>query len=342
MVHQVIKYLDQCIENRKIPGYALAVVDSDQTILEAYNGVNGEQDHTPINIHTVFDLASLTKVTATLPVILKLIEQEKIQLDDSINNYFSFHFSREISVKELLQHSSGLQAFYPFHHMSNFSKDAIIQKIIELESRTETSNEITYSDLNFILLGLLAENITGKPLDVLADKIIFEPLEMNHTCFNPSLNLSFAATEWDSSSEQYIQGKVHDENARHMDGVAGHAGLFSTLTDMKKYAQAWLKQNDDDFLAETTRQFSIETKFVSSNQARGLGWQFNKGVQIAGEQFSDWSFGHTGFTGTSIWFDDSRKKAVILLTNRVHYGRENSIASLRKEVHNLVFDSLSN
>ncbi|WP_035513059.1 serine hydrolase domain-containing protein [Halalkalibacillus halophilus] len=336
---RVERILEEAVENGRLPGFAVAVVSSDQIYFEKYSGILHQNSLESVTDDSLFDLASLTKVVATLPAILKLVGEGQVVLTDLVKDYLPDFESEEITVKDLLQHRSGLPAHIPFHEEKITARHQVIEKINEQVDQMEGERKVIYSDLNFILLKFLAEEVSGEDFEAYVSREIFQTLQMHTAMFNP-LEKGFAegeiaATEQKLEGSSFIRGEVHDENARSFEGVSGHAGLFSRLSDLIVYAQAWLRR-EAAFSSEELLQQTM-TDVVHGKQTRGLGWQFNRGIEIMGRNFSAESFGHTGFTGTSIWFDESLRFAVVLLTNRVHFGRSNDISGLRKELHDEIY-----
>jgi CubicO group peptidase (beta-lactamase class C family) len=245
----------------------------------------------------------------------------------------------------LLTHSSGLPAhkeyFLTLHSKREFIA-ALCRETLEYAPGTKT----VYSDLGFILLGEILERATGKPLDQLAHEQIFAPLAIADTMFNPAKNLlsRIAPTENDTVlRKRLLQGEVHDENAFAMGGVAGHAGLFTTASNLAAFCQMLLNGGIYGHHRLLTRatisQFTVPQALAGN--ARTLGWMAPTPNSSSGRYFSPRSFGHLGFTGTSIWIDPDRQLFVILLTNRVYPVRENDkIAAVRPAVHDAVIESL--
>ncbi len=290
---------------------------------------------------TIFDLASLTKVTATLPAIMQIQEKGLLDLDDPVYHYLP-QFEKnhhELTIKHLLTHTSGFQPEIKFY-LLNASKQQAIDIISEIRDRKPVENEVIYSDLNYILLGRIVERIVNMPLDSYTSKNIYNPLGMQNTYFNPPdyEKNRIAATEYMDSIQDYQWGKVHDENTFHFGGVSGHAGLFSTAEDLSIYARMLLCggiHDEKKILFDRSIELSTKSFTKNLNLNRGLGWQLYEPSSFSGQFLQD-GFGHTGFTGTSIWLSKKQDLAVIFLTNRVYFGRGTSIHRLRKIVHNLI------
>lgn len=331
--------LTAAIDDRVTPGAALALVCADgQTQLltagqRRYGGPAVDAD-------TRYDLASLTKVVATLPSLLKLGSVGELSLDDPVGRFFStagwFQTPSlaDVPLRALLSHSSGLPAWRPLFAQTNDRRTALAAV---LNSSLEHPGEVVYSDLGFMLLGAVVERVAHQRLDVFAREQVFEPLGMHQTSFGPLGDVPVAATEDDGWRDRLLEGEVHDENATVWEGVSGHAGLFGTAGDMALYALAWLRS--DRRLAEVALlQACGQEAAVSTDGTarRGLGWLLPGPDTFAGPGAG--GFGHTGFTGTSIWIEPERETAVVLLTNRVHprRGSPAAIHRLRVSVHQTI------
>lgn len=338
---KVSKFLNKQVEEKCIPGVVVGVTTAEKTIYKEAFGYGHYLKNIPMTNETIFDLASLTKVIATLPSILQQLEKGKLDLDDSISIYFPQFWKnhREITIKHLLTHTSGFQPEIKFY-LNNISRNDTVDFISQIEDKRNTGEQVIYSDLNFMLLGSLVETLTGISLAEYTNKFIYEPLEMQNTYFNPSkdkLN-QIAATEFNETLQEHQWGEVHDENAFHFGGISGHAGLFSNVEDLAKFARMILNggmHKGSSILSSQSIELSTKSFTNKLNLNRGLGWQLADTPTFSG-QFLHEGYGHTGFTGTSIWFSKDRQFSIILLTNRVHFGRETDISRLRRIVHNLI------
>lgn len=344
-MEKVIELLQKEIDQKHIPGAVLQINHKGKTVVEEALGwrIDFEDEREPMQLDTVFDLASLTKVIATTPVILKLIDKGELTLSDTVAHFipeFAENNKSEITIQNLLTHTSGLISHRRFYK-ENLTKDEIHKEIYKESLDYPTNSKVVYSDLGLILLSIITEIIAETPFEEFVNREIFSPLEMNETSYLPSFpNERYAATEFSEKLNTYKIGTVHDENTDALGGISGHAGLFSTVSDLNKFAL--MIENDGilngkRILSSNATQLSKQNFTASLNEARGLGWQIKgKGPVSCGDYFSRHSYGHTGFTGTSIWFDPEIDLNVILLTNRVHYGREPHILRLRPRVHNLI------
>ncbi|SHG46698.1 serine hydrolase domain-containing protein [Ornithinibacillus halophilus] len=344
MREKVLDLLHKEIEAEHIPGAVLTVSYQGETVLEEVVGYKTIfPEKTPMNVDTVFDLASLTKVVATLPSMLKLIEEGEIRLDDPVAHFlpeFEKQGKEQITLRHLLTHTSGLPA-HKQYYKENMSTEEILTSIYQQELEYKTDSQVVYSDLGLITLYKVIETVTSQQYSDFLEQQFFKPLEMHETGFNPSYDDErYAATEFDEKTNSYKLGIVHDDNTESMGGISGHAGLFSTLHDLQNYAS--MIENNGVYkgrriLSEATLELSRRNYTAFDKEHRGLGWILKSPTHSScGDLFSDLSYGHTGFTGTSIWFDPTIDLNVILLTNRVHFGRHPHILRLRPRLHNII------
>jgi len=249
-----------------------------------------------------------------------------------------------VTVANLLTHSSGLEGWAPLYKEVR-GKDQFLQKVVAMDLAYPPGTKSVYSDLGFFLLGEVLERVAGEPLDAFVTRRVFEPLGMKSTMFCPSRDLvsCIPPTERDAWRGRVVQGEVHDENAFALGGVAPHAGLFSTAGDLARFAQMLLDGGVYDHRRIVSRatvdRFTRPAGVPES--ARAYGWDTPHATSSAGDMLSPRAFGHTGFTGTSMWIDPERKLFVILLTNRVHPTRENdTIRQVRRDVADAVVSGL--
>lgn len=300
-------------------------------------------------LDTLFDLASLTKVMATLPSVLRLLEQGAFRLDDPLSLFFpDFNDAgrEEIRIRHLLTHTAGFPPGSPLLREPAASREERIARIATVELEEKPGNRVIYSDLGFILLGELVAKVSGQPLDQFVREQIHQPLGLTHAGYLPTgeAACTAAATEYRDYLGRHQCGEVHDENATALGGIAGHAGLFATAAEVAAYGQLWLDGGagvlSSATVAAATRD---QTPGVTGSDHRGFGWivtQPDSAWMSCGDLFSPGSFGHTGFTGTSLWMDPHRQLVVALLTNRVHFGRLDHIIRLRPRFHNAVAAAL--
>jgi serine-type D-Ala-D-Ala carboxypeptidase len=284
---------------------------------------------------TIFDLASLTKVVATTTAIMVLYDEGRVQLDAPVSAYlpeFSGGYKDSVTIRLLLEHRSGLPAdrdLWRLAHSPEEAKQIVLATPLEYKPGTG----MIYSDLGAITLGMVVERVTGQGLDTFLQERVFGPLGMRNTFFRPadSVKAYVAPTEVTPPRGYPLQGEVHDENAYVLGGVAGHAGLFSTAADLSIFAQMILnggEYNGVRIVADST--VKLFTARAAGN--RGLGWAMADGQWGSGRFLSDDSFGHVGYTGTSLWIDPHREMFVILLTNRVHAARARRPATVISDI----------
>ncbi len=302
---------------------------------------------------SVFDLASLTKVVATTTASMLLFERGQLDLDAPVSHYldaFNTSERQSITIRHLLAHSSGLPGWRPLYEEGILTRDAVMEEVLTTPLLTEPGKKYVYSSIGTISLALVIEEITGEPFDQWCTRNIFDPLNMNSTGFRSTgeSDPDIIPTEVDDYfRNRLIQGEVHDETAWIMGGVAGHAGLFSTALDLSKYAQMMVQRgiyDGTEFLqAHTIDQFTAVVD--TSLSTRALGWDTRSPKSepsSAGQYFGPRSYGHTGFTGTSMWIDPDSKAWVILLTNRVYPTRDTSdrFRRIRGLVADAAYDAL--
>jgi len=346
------------------PGVALAVGRYGRLVhLKAYGHIDNTADSPPVTDSTMFDMASLTKVVATTTALMMLEDEGKLNLDSTVSSYIpelTDSTKAKITVREIITHSAGFEAFAPLWREHKGRADYLAQ--INTRPLVYTPGDSTiYSDWDFILAGLIVERITGMPLDQFTATRIWQPLGMHDTGFNPlgpvppdsictaafrqdnPILSRIAVTEMDTAFRHTkIHGIVHDENACALGGVAGHAGLFSSARDAAVFSQMMLnggQYNGVRLIQPTT--VARWTARQSIKSSRALGWDTPSENSSAGRFFSPRSFGHTGFTGTSIWMDPERGVFVVLLTNRVNPTRANlRHEALRRDVANAVMGAI--
>ncbi len=288
-----------------------------------------------------------------------LTDRGMLRLDRSVADYLRdflqpfvtsvdplYDARNEVTVRHLLAHTSGLPAYEKFFVRAR-EKSHVLEEALALPLEETPGRKTIYSDPGFILLGEIVERVSGERLDLLCNKEIFEPLRMQDTCFNPAQDRwrRIAPTELDESfRNRLIRGEVQDENAWVMGGVAGHAGLFGTAGDLASFCRMMLhegKTNGSQLVQPATIREFTQAGHAAEGPARGLGWDKPGEPSSSGRYFSHRSYGHLGFTGTSLWIDPQKTLFVILLTNRVHPSRSNEvIRQVRPAVHDAVVEAL--
>lgn len=294
----------------------------------------------PLTENTLFDMASLTKLMGTTMACLRMLEEGKIALNDKISKYFSQCFGKEdITVFMLMTHTSGISAHMPLY-LDKDSVDAV-SAILSKPLAYPTGTKTVYSCMGYILLGKILEKIEGKTLDKIVKERVFVPLGMENSFYNPPADAICAATERDIFTGEMVCGVVHDENARFLKGVSGNAGMFCTVNDTVRFAKM-LSQRGAGYLDEKTFSLAVTDYTPDFDESRGLGFQLFGGKPFpGGSKMSIGSYGHTGFTGTSLFVDNKTGVYAILLTNRVHPTRENGLLyPIRREFYDTVFSEI--
>ena len=329
--------IERSIAEGTIPG-AVLVVGHDGAVIyrKAYGNRALEPRREAMTLDTIFDLASLTKVISTTTAVMQLFEQGKVRLNDPVAKYlpeFAQNGKEDITVRQLLTHYSGLAPDLDLKTPWLGKETAYRMASAETPAQAPGS-QFTYSDINFVVLGALVERVSGEALDAYTARHSFAPLKMTHTRYTPpaAWRAKIAPTQYDEN-EHMLRGVVHDPTARRMGGVAGHAGLFSTADDLAKFAQALLDGGGGILSAVTVKKMTQPEQPPASPVLRGFGWDIDSPFSSnRGDLLPVGSFGHTGFTGTSMWIDPSTRTYIILLTNAVHpRGKGNAIA-LRSKV----------
>ena len=350
--------LEAAVADKAFPGATLAVGYRGKVAIHAFGNLSYDANAPSVDVRTMYDIASLTKVVVTTTLAAKLVEGDfpvPLDLDAKVERYLpewaavpaslDLQWRHKVTVRHLLTHTSGLPPFKEYWRTSK-SKQETLTRIFAEPLDYEPGTKEVYSDLGIILMAEIIERLTGRPLDDLAKTYIFSPAGMKDTTFRPAKNLWpwIAPTEFDRNlRNRLVQGEVHDENAFAMGGVSGHAGVFSTAPDLAAFCQMLL--NGGVYAHRRILKRTTITQFTApqllSNGTRTLGWAVPTEGSSSGHYFSAHSFGHTGFTGTSIWIDPDRQLFVVLLTNRVNPTRENQkIAQVRPALHDAVMQAL--
>ena len=328
--------IHDAIHDGQIPGAVLLVGHNGQVIYRKAFGERALEPHREaMTVDTIFDIASLTKVVATTTAVMQLVDKGQVRLNDPVAKYlpqFAQGDKEDITVRMLLTHHSGLPEDLELNELWDGRGTAFAMAFAE-KPIYPPGSRFLYSDVNFIVLGALVERVSGQPFDAYCVQHIFAPLGMKHTRFlpPPSWRPRIAPTQYDED-EKMLRGVVHDPTARRMGGVAGHAGLFSTADDLSKFAQALL--NGSPVLPSlAVEKMTTPQQPPTSLVLRGLGWDIDSPFSSnRGELLPVGSFGHTGFTGTSLWIDPTTRTYIVLLTNAVHpYGKGSAIA-LRSKI----------
>ena len=364
--HHVIQAaLQSAVDDGVFPGAQLAVrLRGELQCMAVAGRLSSEPPGLPVQPSTIYDLASLTKPLVTVTSVLLLIQRAKVALENSVQEVLPELDGTPIglaTVRDLLTHRSGLPGWRPFYERlgargivpglsgGNQSVKQHVLKMIRDEPLIyERGERSVYSDLGFMLLGFLVERLSGMALDLWCDEAIVRPLGADPLIFCPTaacrqspIDIArIAPTERDERRNRLLRGEVHDENAAAMGGVAGHAGLFGTAESVLAVSGAWLRayHGGESILdGELVRQFACRQE-PASGSSWALGWDTPSAPSSSGFCFSERSFGHLGYTGTSLWIDPLRELEVVLLSNRVHPNRRNEkIKVFRPLIHDLVY-----
>ena len=315
--------VNDSIAQREIPGAVLIVGHDGQMVYrKAYGSRAIEPRREAMTLDTVFDCASLTKVVATTTAIMQLWEQGKFRMSDPVAMYlpeFGQNGKQDITIRELLVHYSGLAPDLDLTKKWE-GKEAAYRMAFEGAPERAPGAAFVYSDIGFVVLGALVERFSGEPLDEYSAKHVFAPLGMEETRFLPphSWEPRIAPTE-DDENHRLLRGVVHDPTARRMGGVAGNAGMFSTAGDLALFAQALLDGGRGVLTPATIAKMTAPQQPVNGTAVRGFGWDIDSPFSTnRGELLPVGGYGHTGFTGTSLWIDPATKTYIVLLTNAVH------------------------
>ena len=365
---------DKAISRAAIPGaVVVARMPREGEVLEHLSARGlavARPERLPMTRETIFDLASLTKPIATTTAILWLAHDGAVALDDPVSKYLPTFSERDkdaVTLRHLLTHSSGLRPWRAYHEIllererktgerlltTPAAREFILDRILRSGLVHQPGTAAVYGDLDFIVLGAVVEAVSHRRLDAFCRERIFEPMEMNDTFFVPigedaglpeKMRRRTAATENCPWRERILWGEVHDPNAWSMGGVAGHAGLFSTVDDVMKFAQVvvdvWHGRSDA-LPRGLLRQFS-ERQDLPADSDWALGWDTpTAGASSSGRYFPVRSIGHLGFTGTSLWIDLEREAIVVMLSNRVHQVAKKSRFALRPEIHDLIIEAFT-
>jgi len=354
-----IEHLDEIIKaeiaKNQLPGAVVVVGRKGKVVWRrAYGNRAVEPSPEPMTVDTIFDLASLTKVVATATSMMILVERGLVRLGDPVSRYipeFGESGKKNITVEQLLIHRSGLIADNDIKDYEQGPGEAM-RNVWKLAPLAEAGSKFIYSDVNYIVLAELVKRVSGKPVDQFAAENVFRPLGMKDTGYKPDASLTPRIAPTEKRGEKWMRGEVHDPRAYLLGGVAGHAGLFSTADDLASYCQMILNRGEFHgarVLSPMGVARMTEARPTGGNAvegaARGIGWDIFTGYSAnRGDLFPVGSFGHTGFTGTSLWIDPSSETFVVFLSNRVHPRLDPKhpadVSSLRGRVASVVAASI--
>jgi CubicO group peptidase (beta-lactamase class C family) len=342
MLDEIGRIIDAAVTARQVPGVVAAAGRGPQTLGSWVAGYADTGTGRAMRADTVFDLASLTKVVSTSTMTLALAASGQLGLDDPVSGYLPVTW--DVTVRNLLSQCAGLPATVTFFEWCA-TREELLRALYATPLEAPPQTRVVYSDLGFMALGEIVARVAGEPLDVLFRRLVADPLGLACAGYLPLSagppvppRGGFAATERRADGTPWT-GIAHDENARVMGGVAGHAGLFATVADLARFAEWWVGPGDGPVPVKLRRE--AETcQTLRLDGRRGLGWTcVGDRYDILGDTWPATAVSHTGFTGTSLALDSPGGVWVVLLTNRVHFGREVSAAaikSLRRDVHTAV------
>jgi CubicO group peptidase (beta-lactamase class C family) len=363
---QISILLEERIQAGDFPSAVYLIAQDDEVVFaDALGHSVVEPYRVATRLDTIYDLASLTKPLITGMLCARRIELGELTLDSSVSHYLP-EFDRTdrqmITIRELLTHTAGLPAWRPLYLLAEDEPERAAGAIANLDLEYKPGTRVVYSDLGFIALGLLLARITGHGLAEMAQREIFEPLKLQQTFFNPEIALQtgIAACEtgnaherdmceqsgvgvYENSRQRVIWGEVHDGNAYFLGGAAGHAGLFSTARETLEMAQQFIGESSKFLTPETCLLFRTDMT-PGLEESRSLAWQLaTTKASSAGLDLPPDSFGHSGFTGTSLWIDAEHRRVFILLTNRTHAHQLPfaNINAVRRQFHSLAVAALN-
>ena len=334
----VLRQLDAAITNtiaeRKCPGAVVLVEHRGQIYQQAYGQRALRPVAEPMTLDTVFDVASLTKIVATAPAVMLMVERGAVRLDDPVRKFlpeFRGPGTADITIRHLLTHTSGFLVGISGAEFRG--RDEAWARAFQERPHAPPGTEFHYCDLNFILLDAIVYRVAKRPLNEFVAAEFYRPLGMTNTSFLPPAELRPRIAPTQELPGGPLRGTVHDPSARRMGGVAGHAGVFSTAADLAQFARMFLNGGELDGVrvlqAETVRQMTSVQSPAGVLARRGLGWDLDSGYsRPRGMVFPLGSYGHTGFTGTLLWIDPFSQTFVILLTNRLHPDGQGSVTDL--------------
>jgi len=342
--------INEAIAQQQIPGAVVIVGHDGQVVYrKAYGNRAIVPRREPMTLDTVFDCASLTKVAATTTAMMQLWEQGKFRMSDPVAKYipeFAQNGKQDIIIRQLLVHYSGLPEDLDLVKKWE-GKDTGYRLAFEVTPERTPGSAFVYSDINFIVLGALVERLSGEPLDEYAAKHVFAPLGMKETRFLPPASWLPRIAPTEDENHHPLLGVVHDPTARRMGGVAGHAGMFSTADDLAQFAQALLDGGRGVLTPATVAKMTSPQQPATGTALRGFGWDIDSPFSTnRGELLPVGGYGHTGYTGTSLWIDPATKTYIVLLTNAVHMNavpakEKGSAVSVRTKVATAVAAALA-
>ncbi len=352
------KAVEQAIAEQAFPGAQIAIGDKDGIIYKQnYGYARLFDDDAPcfdvlptafgtkeaVTENTMYDMASCTKILSTTAIALRFIDMGKMALYDSISRFIDVpEDKRNIEIRHLMTHTSGIRSHFLLEKEGKSAED-VAQTVLSVPLSSPTGTKVEYSCMGYILLGKILEKIGGKPLDVLAEKLVFKPLGMYDTCYRPLDKgyTNIAPTEFCETLGKYKKGIVHDENACFLGGVSANAGVFSTAEDVARFAtmlSAGGSVSGNRFISPSLMELARTDLTPTMEEGRGLGFVVKQHGTLSamGDSYPGGSFGHNGYTGTSMYIHGKTGLFVVILSNRVHFTRNSDrIFRFRRCFHNL-------
>jgi serine-type D-Ala-D-Ala carboxypeptidase len=342
------RILEEAVAQKAFPGASIAVTREGKLVaLKAFGRFTYESTSAQVTVDSVFDLASVTKVVATTSMATILYERGLLDLEASLTGVLPEFMGqdgrrREITFRMLLAHSSGLPAYERLFQRAS-TREELLLEALSVPLKHDPGTHAEYSDIGFILLGLALERMAEEPLDRFCQREIFGPLGLLHTAFNPPAAWKehiLPTAEDTTFRKRIIQGEVQDENASVLGGVAPNAGLFSTAADIATFAHVLLSGGSSIVRRESLAAFT-RREHAPPETSRALGWDTPSAPSQSGQHFSPSSFGHLGYTGTSLWIDPERQLSITLLTNRTWPDCSNqAIREIRPRFHDAVVEAI--
>lgn len=332
--------MEKAVKDGAAPGMCVALVTPDEKWMKCYGNRQLIPSAEAATIDTIWDMASCSKVVVTATCIMKLIEEGLLSLDTPIYKVLEEFEEKDLTIRHLITHSSGLPADIDGYKM--MTQEEMIHAALHVKIKEELVNKVNYSDVNFILLGMIVARLKGS-LNGYAEEVMFRPLQMNNTTYNPDPSLKDRCASYEDLPARggIVRGVVHDGKAFKLGGVSGHAGVFSTIEDLTHYAEMMLNDgvwHGIRFFSEETMELYRTCLTEGMNERRSIGWVISDPNYALGKDFSAHTLYHTGFSGPSIIIDFDRKLAMITLANRVHPSRDNKlILTARNDFHDAAY-----
>lgn len=344
--------LEDAVADSAWPGGVLLIGQGDEIVFNHAAGYHTYEQKVKTKKDDIFDLASVSKVIGTTSAVMKLVEKGEISLDDKAVKYLpelkgpdkkNTELKKEITIRHLLTHSAGFEPFRLFYEM-DCSVEARWDSVYQSELKSKPGKKTVYSDIGLMCMGKIVEKVTAMSQDKYLKQIVYTPLKMKNTDYNPDVSLKDRIVPTEYINGELVHAYVHDENTHGLGGVAGHAGLFSTVADLSIFSRMMLNEGELNgvriFKPETIKQFTTR---IDKSSSRCLGWDSPDGESSGGIYLSPHSYGHTGYTGTSIWIDPENDVYVILLTNAVHPDRSYKVPKYfdwRQLLHSAAYEEL--